>query len=302
MSLSAFKKCLRKKQAQGQSFDAAGDLCRHVDPAYNPAPLPLKAAESKTVQEVGPASSVGPGWRSQGANIGTGAVVYPDPKEAADAFLKATPAPSKDRKAWEMYADRLGVSPQGVDLGWNYIQSHHEENLARATLKKVFGESTAWAGSWVPLKNLIDPNKREVQPKDKPFKDKQPKVQPEEPIPEAIAVMGIKTHQAPQVGNARGQAIQAQDPGFPFGTWSAKKVWEMAQQLVSMYPLKNPAEILAMAIQKSGVLTSELTPEDDQLLKMAIDFLQNGPARTNVRTGGAPGGPGRQGDGVSVYP
>ncbi len=72
---------------------------------------------------------------------------------------------------------------------------------------------------------------------------------------------------------------------------AASKVFEKAQQLIALYPLSKPAEILGMALRKAGVLTSELTPEDDKLLKMAIDWAQNGPSRTNIRTGGAPGGP-----------
>jgi len=340
-SKSPFKACLKKRLSQGHSHDEADALCRHVDPSFNPPPLPgVGIGESSTrrrVQEVGPASSSGPGWRSQGANVGTGAVVYPDGAEAAKAFLKDSGG-SKDRVAWEVYAKRLGVSPEDIEKGWQHMSGQDEsadddraalatlkiidsmrpkttqdkaaqatydtiqrmrptevhDPAALATLRKVFGESVKWSGYWVPLKQTIGGNKRENQPKKKPFVDKQPKVtedSEEGPIDE-MDVMGVKTHQAAQDGNAKGQAqILNQDPGFPFQTWSAKQVWKLAQELIPLYPLKKPAEIISLAIQRSGVLATELTPEDDQLIKMAVDYMQNGPPKTNVRTGGNSMGP-----------
>lgn len=259
-----------------------------------------------------------------------------------------------------------------------------------ATLKTVFGESVSWSGSWVPLKQMIGGNKREVQPKARPFVDRQPKVTekihhadklqakvagetakelsakadaksekafgkqahidaamshkaaassnarardmftsikdhssalkhqlalahhngqaefhraradrvPERAVHERVSV-NVVTPQAGEVGNARGQAADAmQDPGGGYGfySWSANRVYDMALRLIPLYPLKSPEELIGMAIQKSGVLSSELTPEDDQLLKIAVAYAQNGPPKSNVRTGGTPGGPFRSQD------
>ena len=326
-----FSICLQKQVSRGVSRDAAEAVCRGERPPFNPRPLP-------PVQEVGPASSVGPGWRSQGANIGTDAVVYPDAKMAAKAWAKASP--TRDRGAWEEHARRLGVSPEGIEKGWQHVSKRDEDAAlatlriidsmrpktvpdknalatfeklqsyrtpevhdpkALATLRTVLGERGNWSGSWAPMKNtlVIDPNSPDPQapPKPKPFKDKQPRVTPEKPSATegvyGMEAMGVKTTQAPQIGNARGQAqqIMNQDPGFPFRTASAQKVWDKAQELILLYPLKSPPEILGRAIQVTGVLSTDLTPEDDQLLKMAIDYAQNGAPKTNVRTGGTPGGP-----------
>lgn len=270
--------------------------------------------KSKKVQEVGPASSVGPGWRSQGANIGTGAVVEPDTKEIARDWAKSVG--TRDRKAWDEHATRMGCSPEAIEDGWEFLQRRdngQEESAAQATfakiramrqaedtdpaaiatLKKVFGESTSWTGFWVPTQALLDPNTN-TDPKIERKKSKRRS--------ESINVMAVKTHQAPQVGNARGQAqIANQDPGFPFRTSAAKQVWDTAQQLILLYPTNNAGEILSMAVRESGVLATELTPEDEQLLKMAVEYLQNGAPPSNVRTGGTPGGPFRsQGDGHSL--
>lgn len=115
-------------------------------------------------------------------------------------------------------------------------------------------------------------------------------------------MMSVKTHQAPQVGNTKGQAqIANQSPSFPFRTASAEKVWATAQQLILLYPMSKPVEIMEMAFKESGVQHHELTPEDKHLLQMAVEYLQNGTPATNVRTGGTPGGPFRsQGDGHSL--
>ena len=111
------------------------------------------------------------------------------------------------------------------------------------------------------------------------------------PMGERISV-NVVTAKAPEVGNARGQAQDAnENPGFGFSTWSARMVFEMAQRLIGLYPLLKPEELLPLAVRKSGVQATELTPEDDRMLKIAIDWAQNGSAKTNIRTGGTPGGP-----------
>lgn len=296
----ALRACLAKRVSQGHDRDDAEDLCRHVDAAIdNVKGLPL-APQTQADENI--ASSPGPGWTSGGTSIGTGAVVKPDTISTAKAWAQSQKRAlsKKDLPGWQEYGKRMGLDPEAMVMGWKTIMGlpEQEQAAALATLRTVFGESVSWRGYWVPLKQMIDPNKREVSPR--PEKERKPEdMQVRERAKKlrkrlAEVSVNVKTTQAPQVGNARGQAQDAnENPGFGFSTWSARKVFEMAQKLISLYPLLKPAELLAMAIRKSGVLTSELTPEDDRMLQMAIDWAQNGPARTNIRTGGTPGGPAR---------
>src|SRR4029077_1716735 len=107
----------------------------------------------------------------------------------------------------------------------------------------------------------------------------------------------MSTPQTPRYPDGPKQALnpndypntQAQAGGFGFRTATAWKVWQRAQELIVLDPLLKPVEILGKAVQQSRVAPTELTPEDEQLLRMAIDWLQSGPAKTNVRIGGTPG-------------
>lgn len=302
--LPAFRACIKNRLSQGHDRDDAEDLCRHVDATItNIKGLPL-GPQSQADENI--ASSPGPGWTSGGTNVGTDRVVKPDTLTVANdwAHAQRRALSKKDMPAWREHGQRMGLDPEALDVGWRTIMGLPEqvEAAALATLRTVFGESVAWRGYWVPLKQMVDPNKRVTSPhpeKEPKPEDMQMRERRAQQVRKRIGLgervsINVKTTQAPQDGNARGTAQAAnENPGFGFGTWSARKVFEMAQNLIPLYPLSKPAEILAMAIRKSGVLTSELTPEDDRLLQMAIDWAQNGPARTNIRTGGTPGGPAR---------
>ena len=293
--------------------DDAEDLCRHVDAMVTNIPgQPPLLPFASTTENI--AASPGPGWRSQGTNIGTGAVVKQDPVSTANDWARTQKRrlSRKDWPAWQEHARRMGLDPDEMDMGWRTVMDRPEQVQASAldTLKTVFGEAgsmapgspggsgAGWRGYWGPAPGTVSGQKpaNQPQPEDEIHPEdmqKQPKKKKKQ-LGETSGRLGvnIKTHQAPQIGNAKGQAQDAnENPGFGFRTWSARMVFEMAQRLIGLYPLMKPEEILGMAIRKSGVLTSELTPEDDRMLKMAIDWAQNGAAKTNVRTGGAPGGP-----------
>jgi hypothetical protein len=82
-----------------------------------------------------------------------------------------------------------------------------------------------------------------------------------------------------------------QDAAFPFGTEAAARVWSCAREVEISYPEASADEILSIAMRDADVVQNDLTPEDAQLLRMAMDWLMNGPAQSTNRTGGAPGGP-----------
>jgi len=310
--MKALKKCLRKKTSQGVDPGDAEYLCRHVDGVIlNVQTLPLEPG----AEEASPASSPGPGWLSRGTNIGTDRVVNPDPVSVANAWRGAQKRTigRKDWQGWKEHARRMGLDPQAMETGWRVIGGPRREGAMPESvfddLRSVFMEISspgtagsgraAYGGYYVQFAPGEAPKKRVVSPR--PEDEERPeKMQRREnkskkqPLGERVAVSGpqIKTHKAPEVGNARGQADLAnQNPGFGWRTWSAKMVYEMAMRLLPLYPDKNAGEIIGMAIRKAGVLTTELTPEDDRMLKMALDWAQNGPAKTNIRTGGTPGGP-----------
>jgi hypothetical protein len=299
----ALRACLKNRLGQGKDRDEAEDLCRHVDAATSPAEPPMSFMPSAQANE-DMSASVGPGWRSGGANLGSGRVMKPDPVSTVNDWVRAQKRPlsRKDWPAWQEHARRMGLGPEDMDTGWRTVMDRPEQVqlAALATLKKVFGESVSWSGYWVPQPGLLGGQKRvtssrpelERDPANMQVRETKKK---KKKLGERISV-NVKTHQAP-FGNEP-ESTPTANPGFGFRTWSASLVFEMAQRLVGLYPQSKPEEILAMAIRKSGVTSTELTPEDDKMLKMAIDWAQNGAAKTNVRIGGTPGGPLRStGDG-----
>lgn len=64
--------------------------------------------------------------------------------------------------------------------------------------------------------------------------------------------------------------------GFPFRTAAAEKVFQTAKQLIPKFPEATALEIKKDAINKAEVIGTELTPEDEALLDIAIHFAQTG--------------------------
>jgi hypothetical protein len=83
--------------------------------------------------------------------------------------------------------------------------------------------------------------------------------------------------------------------GTSYKTEIAKSIWDAAQQLVLSEPTKRPEELIDMAFQKLKIDPQSIAPEDWQMLRMGLEWLQNGPAKTTDRSGGTPGGPMRVG-------
>lgn len=272
------------------------------------------------------AASVGPGWRSQGTNIGTGAVVKPDAHAAAkDWAINLGRKPSeKDRGNWTVQAQRLGISPEDEVSAWIQLtnqQKESGEHQAMKTLRKIFGDSIdeKWDGKWAGWQAPLAPQKRQVSPDDPerpedanpntgkrktlPLGAPTPAEQDEATLMRGGAFLGYpKMNQAPQDGNAAGQAQTVSDvpPGFPFHTRSAERIWAFAQLAILTHPEAGPTEIIRLAIQDSEIPITDLTPEDVALLQMAVAWAQNGPPATSVRTGGTPGGPMRTSGGTGA--
>lgn len=80
--------------------------------------------------------------------------------------------------------------------------------------------------------------------------------------------------------------------GWSFHTKEAGRVFARARDVLVKYPELTASEVLARATEDAGVESNELTPEDVQLLGMAVKWLITGPAGQTPRIGGAPGGPG----------
>lgn len=135
-------------------------------------------------------------------------------------------------------------------------------DAALATLHKVFGEA-ALATVSAPIATILTPDDSGVVR-----------------APRKLRKLG------------KGQPLAQEAPvSFPFATKSAELVWDAAQALIPMLPLATPADILRVSMEKANIYTSDLSVEDMQMLQLAIHYQQNGPVKTNVRTGGAPGGP-----------
>jgi hypothetical protein len=220
-----------------------------------------------------------PGYPGSG-DIGTQKVVRPEYRTIADQWRAS--GGTKDKAAWTTYAERLGVWPEDIEKGWEYLSASTSNkpqytgpgepskdlppaaqsspglpvgkvtsratNEAVSPLKRVFGEATSWWGYSVP--NLFMLN------------------MPSTPAP---------------------------FPGFGFHTKTAEKVWDQAKKIAAENPKMKTDEIVAKAIEATRSLSTELTPEDGRLLDMAINWYLAGKMwdlkpPTNIRSGGAPGG------------
>lgn len=204
--------------------------------------------------------------RTKNSSIGSGAVVMPDADKEIQAFAKSLGRPVKhsDRPGWEAYAERLSIPQGDVAPAWASLRVRMGVTEAMDVLDSVF-EGVSASGSWMP--NPLLTKMRHGAPGD------EPNPEPTKPGPNAV--------------------IAAAPPSFPFHTKVSRKVYEKALKLKVMYPLEGPSSILKRAIMAVGATPLvDITPEDEMLLRMAIDFAQNGPAKSKGnKIGGLPGGP-----------
>jgi hypothetical protein len=196
---------------------------------------------------------------AHGASTGSGAVVRDDPVVAVTAWAKSLGrrATMKDRTAWAEYARRMNMTPEDEAKGWKAVE-WAESVFAVISAALGVEEATSWWGYSVPHLQMI-----KMQPSSGPASAKAPD-SPAFGPPEAV---------------------------FPFHTASAGKVWSEAKRLILKHKTAGALEILRMSIEGAGIISTELTPEDARLLELAIHWAQNGPIKTPVRSGGAPGGP-----------
>lgn len=204
--------------------------------------------------------------RSRSSNIGSGAVVMPDADKEIQVFAKSLGRPIKasDRAGWEAYAERLSVPKEGVAPAWVTLRARMSVSEAMSVLDSVFEQVSA-SGSWMP----------------NPMLTKMSHGAPgNEPNPEPVK---------PSVN----VPIATAPPSFPFHTKVSRKIYQKALKFKELYPLEGAAQILKRAIMAAGATPLvDITPEDEKLLRMAIDFAQNGPAKSKGnRIGGMPGGP-----------
>ena len=111
-----------------------------------------------------------------------------------------------------------------------------------------------------------------------------------------IETLGAPSPGHPQGWQGFGAPLGAQIvppiSSFPYRTRTAEVVWDMAKQLVPLHPELDERQIMALALQKSGVQAVDLTPEDWRLLEIAIESRKNGTlGLPKPRIGGSPGGP-----------
>lgn len=205
---------------------------------------------------------------------GTGAVVYPDSASEIAAFTKSLQRAPKasDKESWDSYASRIGMDPEEAERTWKGMLGGLKAE-ALQELDDVF-EGAQWAGYGGPH----------------PFQTKMPRGGP---IIDPPSTPKVK---APEAEKAVGKLASA-PVSFPYHTKAAREVWEKALELIQLYPLDNPVQILRRAMAETDVEpVMDLTPEDEKLLRMAIEFAQNGPPKSVARIGGAPGGPFRSDD------
>lgn len=232
----------------------------------------LTRDEAESLWEQSMSAMGGRGWSLRTGYMGSGAVVFPDSDKHAGAFLKSLGralAPA-DRKAWMTYASRLGMPETAAERAWGAMEKKElRPKLAEtlSTLEQVF-ETTMWSGHSVPNPMMM-------------------KMRHGEPSEKTPKMSKAEKPDSPNPGK-----FTAPAPSFPFHTKVSRKVYKKALKLIKLYPLENPTQILKRAIVATGTTPLvDLTPEDEKLLRMAIEYAQNGPPASNVRIGGMPGGP-----------
>lgn len=99
----------------------------------------------------------------------------------------------------------------------------------------------------------------------------------------------LKTN--PEGAKPVSRSAMAPKGGFGFHTETAQKVWEKCRRLILKHPESGPDQILALAIAALKVSPFDLTPEDERLLSMAINWEQNGPAGQKATIHGVSQGP-----------
>lgn len=67
-----------------------------------------------------------------------------------------------------------------------------------------------------------------------------------------------------------GPKYHAKDPAYPFHTKTAEMVWKKAKPLIRKLGEVGPYDVMRTALDAVGSDLAELTPEDFQLLLMAI--------------------------------
>ena len=217
------------------------------------------------------------GWGSATGNLGTGAVVFPDPGELATSFEKSLGRPLKasDRDGWLEYTKRLSFPERGAQALWDKMLKSAQKTLSSALedLKAVFGEAMS-SGSTPVVSIFVQTQKMshgglQIEPPPngtiKKIKDLQKAPKREKPDPSPIT---------------------APPASFPYRTKDAEKVWRAASDLILVYTTEPPGEIFQRALAKSGVKSFEITPEDEALLRMAIHYAQNGPPKSLTPIGG----------------
>jgi hypothetical protein len=225
--------------------------------------------------------SQGSGWKFRTGNLGTGAVVFPDSDKSAKAFLKSlqrTLKPS-DRAGWLVYANRLGMAHGAAEASWKAMMKPTLRPKLSELVKEfseIF-EAASWYG-------YSGPHALQIKTSKGGFRSEPPPTQGSQKHKGYTDIQ----QKAPQPGGKRSEPA----PSFPFHTKAARDVWGKAEGLIALFPLENPTQILQRAMIAVNVKPlMDLTPEDEKLLRMAIDQAQNGAPKNVARSGGTPGGP-----------
>lgn len=260
------------------------------------SPMPVGATTSSRVSRLSDAvkrplatisefasmsGSQGSGWKFRTGNLGSGAVVFPDSDKAAKDFLKSLQRPltARDRSGWLTYANRLGMAPGAAERAWKAMMKPSLRPKL-AEVKKDF-DSVFEAASWY---GYSGPHALQVKTNRGGFRHEPP---PSQSSQKHKGYTDIQ-QKAPQPGGKRSEP----KPSFPFNTRAAREVWAKAEEFVGLFPLENPTQILRRAMEAARVRPlNDLTPEDEKLLRMAIDHAQNGAPPNVAKSGGLPGGP-----------
>jgi len=258
-----FRDCVRRREALGLPRAEAERFCRQptdLTPgspqaggsASGGAPAPLEACEpsggtrsrserAKGVRGRSEAriGQVGRGYsRWMGRDLTPGFV--PGDRDAqaearvwAREMLRVGQRPPFNREGWEEHARRMGMSPDQVETGWIYIATDFSQKAEQCDRAVA------------SLRKALG---------------------------ESSTKWPAKGYNMPLPGSYKVRSTGPGGASFPFYTKAGEKVFRAAQNIIAGDPDIGIDDVYQLALARAGVGGFELTPEDDAIMGIAIQW------------------------------
>jgi len=262
-----FRGCVKRREAMGLSNAEAERLCHDAedpepsDPVMYQPPFVTPAGEdqegpqepsgepdeaeggSDSLEELAGLSGRATRSRWRGRDLTPGTVpAWRDPRTEAHVWAKEMvrvgQRPPFNQAGWVEHATRMGLSPDGIQNGWDYIHTVFSQTYEKRREQAVesaggvLGEGDPWSGGPPPYGGYYATFPHELKVK------------------------------MPQ-GSGR---------SFPFHTKAAQQVYAAARKIIAKNPNIDAEGAYRQAMGEVGVNVFEMTPEDDAIMGIALHW------------------------------